>query len=205
MRCFQGEKPAPRVEGFSSVADASMRLCDIWSQDADAFVNDRQFKQAAEIYKRALCITLLPIARKAELHAFRAKTFRQLAESKKKVRNAAQEIEQGVQDDDPLHGLAAEWAIEEAETALELDSKCFLAAWEGAIAAKHIGWWTKGRMLAKKAMEAVPAGALHRSQRETASTLFLLMSEEEQAEKQRKVREMQAMQKVPDEPELDQE
>merc|ERR1712054_126662 len=94
-------------------------------------------------------------------------------------------------------------SIEEAELALELDPKCFLAGWEGAIAAKHIGWWNKGRILAKKAMQAVPGGASHRSQRETASTLFLLMAEEEQAEKQRKVQEMQATRQVPTEPELD--
>jgi len=205
LRCFKGEKPAPLAEGFSSVADASLRLCEVWCQEAEVFANERQFRQAAEIYKRAGCIALLPATRKAELHAFRAKTFRQLAESKKKVRHATQESGQVVQDDDPLHGLAAEWAIEEAEAALELDSRCFLAAWEGAVAAKHIGWWTKGRMLAKKAMQAVPAGAQNRSQRETASTLFLLMSEEEQAEKQRKVREMQAMQKTSEEPELDPE
>jgi len=40
-------------------------------------------------------------------------------------------------------------------------------------------------------MQAVPPGPEHRAQRETASTLFLLMAEEEQAEKARKVKEMQ--------------
>ena len=34
------------------------------------------------------------------------------------------------------HGIAT---FSQAEEALEKDPKCFLAAWEGAIAAKHIG------------------------------------------------------------------
>merc|ERR1719353_638498 len=46
-------------------------------------------------------------------------------------------------------------------------------------------------------MNSVPGGPEHRSQRETASTLFLLLAEEEQAEKQRKVREMEKMRKDP--------
>ena len=40
---------------------------------------------------------------------------------------------------EPLVGMAAEWSISTAEEALEIDGKCFTAAWEGAIAAKHIG------------------------------------------------------------------
>jgi len=57
--------------------------------------------------------------RRAELHALRARSFRQLAESKKRVRNAEEEVEgEASHQDDPLHGLAAEWAIEEAEEGL---------------------------------------------------------------------------------------
>merc|ERR1712098_573205 len=113
-------------------------------------------RNAAEVYKRAGSLGMLPVQRKAEIHAFRAKAFRQLAESKKKVRVAPQQGDDADdgKEEDPMHGLAAEWAIEEAELALKLDPKCFLAAWEGAIAAKHIGWWNKGRILAKQAMQA---------------------------------------------------
>jgi len=184
-RSFEGEAPVPRVEGFASSADACARLAQAWSEEAEALNRKSRFKASAEVYKRVLGIPVLPTARRAEIHALRAKNFRQLAESRKKVHS------DGEAEEDPLHGLAAEWAIQEAEEALEHDPKCFLAGWEGAIAAKHIGWWNKGRSLAKKAMQAVPAGAAHRSQRETASTLFLLMAEEEQQEKQRKVAEMQ--------------
>jgi len=131
----------------------------------------------------------LPAKRKAEVLSFRAKAHRLMAESKKapkegSIGDAALE--------DPLSGLAAEWAIEDAEEALKLDASCFLAAWEGAIAAKSIAWWSKGRHLAKQAMQAVPAGPKHRAQRETASTLFILLAEEEEGEKNRKVKEMQA-------------
>jgi len=204
-RAFKGEQPAPLVEGFSSVADASARLCEVWCQEADRLVNTGKFRSAAEVYKRAVGLELLADFKKAEMHALRAKTFRQLAESKKKVRMVGENNPSAAEDveEDPLHGLAAEWAIEEAEGALALDSKCFLAAWEGAIAAKHIGWWNKGRILAKKAMQAVPGGPEHRSQRETASTLFLLMAEEEQAEKQKKVVEMQMTKKVEKAPDVD--
>lgn len=147
----------------------------------------------------------MPPARRAELHALRARTFRQLAESKKQVRradSAAAAVQEGQQPEleDPLHGLAAEWAIEEAEEAFRHDEKCFLAGWEGAIAAKHIGWWNKGRLLAKKAMQSVPQGPQHRAQRETASTLFLLLAEEEQEEKARKVKEMQKARQRPEVP-----
>lgn len=202
-RAFKGEQPAPLVEGFSSVADASTRLCEVWCQEADRLVNSGKFRSAAEVYKKAVSLDLLSESKKAEIHALRAKTFRQLAESKKKVRMAGENSAADDVEEDPLHGLAAEWAIEEAEHALGLDAKNFLAAWEGAIAAKHIGWWNKGRVLAKKAMQAVPGGPEHRSQRETASTLFLLMAEEEQAEKQKKVVEMQMTKKVEKGPEVD--
>ncbi|CAE8626705.1 unnamed protein product, partial [Polarella glacialis] len=209
-KALKGRGPAPSVEGFSSSADACLRLAAVWCEEAEALVREQKFKQGAEIYKQALGIPVLPAARRAEVHAFRARTFRQLAESKKKVRREPGRSEAGDDDEaaeddgqeDPLHGLAAEWAIQEAEEALEHDPKCFLASWEGAIAAKHIGWWNKGRMLAKRAMQAVPAGPTHRSQRETASTLFLLMAEEEQEEKVRKVKEIQqSRHKV--EPEVD--
>jgi len=150
---------------------------------------------------RALAVPVLQAPRAAEIHGRRAKAFRQLAESKKKVRHEGEDDQDA--EEDPLHGLAAEWAVEEAEKALEKDPKCFLAAWEGAVAAKHVGWWTKGRQLAKQAMQAVPPGPKHRAERETASTLFLLMAEEEQEEKQRKVRELQQAKKS-EEPEVDQ-
>lgn len=182
-----------------------MRHCEVLCLEAEILADEGKFRNAAEVYKRAGSLDLLSVQRKAELHGFRAKAFRQLAESKKKVTASGSEsgATQENEEEDPLHGLAAEWAIEEAELALRLDTKCFLAAWEGAIAAKHIGWWNKGRLLAKQAMQAVPGGPSHRSKRETASTLFLLMAEEEQSEKQRKVQEMQATRTVPDEPELD--
>lgn len=200
-RAFKGEKPAPLVEGFTSVAEACQRLAQVWCEEAEDVAAQGKFRLAAEVYKRCFALPVLPEAKRAEVHAFRARTFRQLAESKKKVRNAESSTASAEQDDDkeddPLHGLAAEWAIDAAEEALKLDNKCFLAGWEGAIAAKHIGWWNKGRVLAKQAMLAVPSGPAHRSQRETASTLFLLMAEEEQEEKARKVAEMQkARQKV---------
>lgn len=97
--------------------------------------------------------------------------------SQAKVRNVEEEGASGAAPrdlDDPLHGLAAEWAIEEAEEALRHDERCFLAGWEGAIAAKHIGWWNKGRVLAKKAMQSVPPGPQHRAQRETAGSWDVL-------------------------------
>jgi len=196
-RAFKGETPAPRVEGFASVADACLRLAKAWCEEAEELIKDGRFRLASEVYKRALSVPVLPKSREAEIRALRAKAFRQLAESKKKVRKA-DDADLDDDEEDPLHGLAAEWAIQEAEEALELDAKCFLAGWEGAIAAKHIGWWTKGRMLAKKAMQAVPSGPAHRSQRETASTLFLLMAEEEQEEKQRKVREIEVAREEPE-------
>mmetsp|Transcript_43587 Transcript_43587/g.98341 ORF Transcript_43587/g.98341 Transcript_43587/m.98341 type:complete len:436 (+) Transcript_43587:77-1384(+) len=200
-RAFKGEKPAPIVEGFSSIADASQRLAQVWCEEAEGLVAEQRFRHAGEVYKRALGIPVLAENRRAEIHAFRARTFRQLAESKKKVRQQGGGAdEERDKEDDPLHGLAAEWAIEEAEEALKHNPKCFLAGWEGAIAAKHIGWWNKGRILAKKAMQAVPSGPAHRSQRETASTLFLLMAEEEQEEKARKVREMQKARETPEVP-----
>mmetsp|Transcript_7409 Transcript_7409/g.19994 ORF Transcript_7409/g.19994 Transcript_7409/m.19994 type:complete len:438 (+) Transcript_7409:50-1363(+) len=200
-RAFKGDAPAPHVEGYSSIADASQRLTQVWCEEAEDLANQGKHRLAAEVYKRALGLPVLSPHRIAELHAFRARAFRQLAESKKKVRSDQPEQDRRAGDDgadDPLHGLAAEWAIEEAEEALKHDPKCFLAGWEGAIAAKHIGWWNKGRGLAKKAMESVPSGPAHRSQRETASTLFLLMAEEEQAEKQKKVKEMQLARQKPD-------
>merc|ERR1719487_722625 len=138
-RAFKGERPAPVVEGFSSIADASMRLSEVWCEEAEGLNNSGKFRQAAEVYKRCLSIPVLREARKAELHACRARTFRMLAESKKKVRNV-EDPQDGDDDDkdDPLHGLAAEWAVEEAEFALQHNAKNFTAAWEGAIAAKHI-------------------------------------------------------------------
>jgi len=102
-----------------------------------------RFTYAADVFKRALGVPILPDARKAEICSFRARVFRQLAESKKTPRNA--EVEEDHSDGEDtkenghLHGLAAEWAIEEADEALRLDPSCYLAAWEGAIAAKHIG------------------------------------------------------------------
>eukprot|EP00933_Yihiella_yeosuensis_P073555 TRINITY_DN82261_c0_g1_i1.p1 TRINITY_DN82261_c0_g1~~TRINITY_DN82261_c0_g1_i1.p1 ORF type:complete len:454 (+),score=100.72 TRINITY_DN82261_c0_g1_i1:25-1362(+) len=212
-RTFKGIRPAPVVEGFGSLADASVKYAEVLCQEAEAFVQAGKFRLATEVYKKALDLDVLPERRRAEIHAFRARTFRQLAESKKKVRSAGKpedengEVQQkGEADDigeeDPLHGLAAEWAIEEAEKALEKDPKCFLAGWEGAIAAKHIGWWNKGRILAKKAMQAVPQGPAHRTQRETASTLFLLLAEQEQEEKSRKVQEIQQTRKK-EEPDVD--
>ncbi|CAK9008750.1 Hypothetical protein SCF082_LOCUS9999 [Durusdinium trenchii] len=192
-RPFKGQAPAPRVEGFASLGDACLRLAEVWSQEAEALNDQQRFKRAAEVYKRALALPVLPLRRQAELQAARAKTYRRLAESKKGVND---------EEEDPLVGMAAEWAIQEADEALEKDPKCFLAAWEGAIAAKHIGWWMKGRQLAKKAMQAVPNGPQHRAERETASTLFLLMAEEEQEEKHRKVLEMQQS-KASAEPEVD--
>jgi len=199
-RAFKGEAPPPIVEGFSSIADAAQRLAQVWCEEADALVAEERFRHAADVYKRCLTIPVLPESKRSDMHAYRARTFRQLAESKKKARITKKGDFAGEEDreDDPLHGLAAEWAIEEAEEALKLNSKCFLAGWEGAIAAKHIGWWNKGRILAKKAMQAVPSGPAHRSQRETASTLFLLMAEEEQEEKARKVREMQKAAELPE-------
>ncbi|CAJ1460302.1 unnamed protein product [Effrenium voratum] len=197
-RPFKGEAPAPRVEGFATAADACLRLAEVWCQDAEALNDQGRFKVAAEVYQKALSLPVLPALRRAEIRALRAKTFRRLAESKKKVHREGEEDDE----EDPLHGMAAEWAIQEAEEALEQDPKCFMAAWEGAIAAKHIGWWTKGRQLAKKAMQAIPAGPAHRAERETASTLFLLMAEEEQEEKQRKVKEI-LQTKGSEEPEVD--
>jgi len=86
-------------------------------------------------------------------------------------------------EDDTLVSLAAELAIEDAQKALDLNPKNFTAGWEGAIAAKHIGWWEKARKLAKRAMDAVPRGEADRERREQASTLFLLCAETEQEEK----------------------
>mmetsp|Transcript_6507 Transcript_6507/g.16153 ORF Transcript_6507/g.16153 Transcript_6507/m.16153 type:complete len:432 (-) Transcript_6507:5-1300(-) len=195
-RSFKGEKPAPAVEGFSSLADAARRLAEVWCQEAESLANEGKFRLAAESYKKALGAPDLPPRRRAEIHALRARTFRQLAETKKKPQQAGSDRPGDLED--PLHGLAAEWAIEEAEEALKLDEKCFLAGWEGAIAAKHIGWWNKGRLLAKKAMQSVPQGPQHRAQRETANTLFILLAEEEQEEKARKVREMQKARQRPE-------
>merc|ERR1719162_1342221 len=109
-RTFKGEKPAPLVEGFSSVVDASLRFSEVLCQEAEVLSDEGKFRHAAEVYKRAGCIHLLPVARKAEIHGFRTKAFRQLAESKKKVRDGVNDAND--QDEDPLHGLAAEWAIE---------------------------------------------------------------------------------------------
>lgn len=199
-RPFKGQAPAPRVEGFASLGDACLRLAEAWCEEAEALNDQGRFKMAAEVYKRAMSLPVLPTKRFAEIQGFRAKTYRRLAENKKVSSRKQGDNDDG--EEDPLVGMAAEWAIQEAEEALEKDPKCFLAAWEGAIAAKHIGWWNKGRQLAKKAMQAVPHGPQHRAERETASTLFLLMAEEEQEEKQRKVLEMQQS-KQQAEPEVD--
>lgn len=204
--------PAPTVEGFTSLADASARYCEVLCQEGEVLRAEGHYSPAAEVYKLALELGLLSKEQRANVHGFRAKTFRQLAESKKKVRDTAGDgvpqkggiVATGNQED-PLHGLAAEWAVEEAEQALRLHGQCFVAAWEGAIAAKHIGWWSKGRELAKKAMQAVPTGPEHRSQRETASTLFLLMAEEEQAERQRKLKEVELAREAEKEPDPDPE
>jgi len=200
-RPFKGEGPAPRVEGRADLAEASLCLAQAYCDEAEALSDQGRFRVAAEALDRALAVPVLQAPRAAEIHGRRAKAFRQLAESKKKVRHEGEDDQDA--EEDPLHGLAAEWAVEEAEKALEKDPKCFLAAWEGAVAAKHVGWWTKGRQLAKQAMQAVPPGPKHRAERETASTLFLLMAEEEQEEKQRKVRELQQAKKS-EEPEVDQ-
>jgi len=132
------------------------------------------------------------------VHAARSKAFRQLAESKKvhPQKGTTNEVVEEIED--PMHGLAAEWAIEEADAALKWDKASYTAAWEGAIAAKHIGWWHKGRAFAKLAMEACGDArgvviAERRQQREAASTLSLLFAEEEQAETQRKIREVRML------------
>jgi len=194
----KGAEPTPTVEGFSCLADASHCMLRIWRKEAESLASQQKFKHAAEVYSWALSLPILSKTKRAEIHALRAQTFRQLAESKKRVprttKPSSNEIEE--EDDDPLHGLAAEWAITEAEEALKHDDRCFLAAWEGAIAAKHIGWWKKGRVLAKQAMQSLPTDAAHSSKRETASTLFLLLAEEEQEEKTRKVRSIELSREV---------
>lgn len=185
-RAFKGDWPAPAVEGFPSLEEACLRLAQVWQEEAELLESQGKMRHSAEVYKGALGLPTLPQPRAAELHALRAKAFRQLAESKTTGSAPGADLER-----DPLHGLAAEWAIEEAEKALKLDAKCFLAGWEGAVAAKHIGWWSKGRSLAKQASEATPSGPTHRAQRETASALFLQLAEEEQREKAARLLEVQ--------------
>eukprot|EP00927_Polykrikos_kofoidii_P064000 TRINITY_DN5896_c0_g1_i1.p1 TRINITY_DN5896_c0_g1~~TRINITY_DN5896_c0_g1_i1.p1 ORF type:complete len:453 (+),score=78.77 TRINITY_DN5896_c0_g1_i1:46-1404(+) len=205
-RAFNGKQPAPTVEGFSSLADACLRLADVWCLEADRLAEQSSLRQAADVLKRAGGLPILPDARLAEIHARRARTFRRLAESQKRAEVTLPDgkAECGdhadacanVRETDPLHGLAAEWSVEAAEEACRYNPRCYDALWEGAVAAKHIGWWSKGQALAKRAMEAVPAGPEHRTRRETASTLFLLMAEEEEAEKRKKLREMKASQEM---------
>lgn len=201
-RAMKGRRPAPRVEAFSSVADASLRLLEIWSGEAEGLLGQGKFRAAADVYKRALGNPLLSATRKASLHASRARAFRMLAESKKKVPvepkgSDTSGGEANKENDDPLHGLAAEWAIEEAELALNMDASNYTAAWEGAIAAKHIGWWHKSRTLAKKAMDAsVNNGSADQERRErhdAASMLFLMCAEEEQEERNLRIREMESL------------
>merc|ERR1711924_153881 len=52
--------------------------------------NEGKFRQAAEVYKRAVGIAMLPTARQAELYAYRAKSFRQLAEAKRRLQSSNQ-------------------------------------------------------------------------------------------------------------------
>mmetsp|Transcript_11226 Transcript_11226/g.25213 ORF Transcript_11226/g.25213 Transcript_11226/m.25213 type:complete len:489 (+) Transcript_11226:73-1539(+) len=211
-RPFGGDAPAPRVQGFSSTADASIRFCDVLCEQAEACSCAGHLRRAVDAYRQAMALPLLPPGQGVKLHAFCARAFRQLAE-KRKAAQPARPTEQPEKEGERVHdagaapradeeennleSLAAEWAIEEAEEALRLDPRCYLAAWEGAIAAKHIGWWSRSRSLAKKAVEAVPAGAENRAQRETANMLFLLVAEEEQAEKARKVQEMNSLRHDP--------
>jgi len=195
---MNGMAPSPLVEGFSTLSEASHRVVTLRIEEAERLSDKGRFRHAADALKRALAAPYLSKATSVDLHARRAKAFRQFAESKKTAKVATEAAEgasgAGIAHDaeeDPLRGLAAEWAIQEAEEALLQDPSCYLAAWEGAIAAKHTGWWSKGRALAKSAMDAVPPGPEHRAQRETAGMLFMLMSEEEQAEKVKKARELQ--------------
>jgi len=195
----KGAEPSPIVEGFLCLADASQFISHIWCKEAGSLVRQQSFKHAAEVYSWVLSLPILSKTKRAEIHALRAQTFRQLAESKKRVPHTNDEfMRYDATDvrDDPLHGLAAEWAITEAEEALKYDERCFLAAWEGAIAAKHIGWWKKGRLLAKQAMQSLPLDPADSSKRETASTLFLLLAEEEQEEKTRQARSMELTREV---------
>lgn len=200
-RTGRGENPAPSVESFTTVAEATAKLRQLWCQEGEKLNAEGKFRQAADSYKLALGVPDSTPKEQAEMHSWRAGSFRQLAESKKGIASNAEcggGLNPNEEPPDPLLGLAAEWAIEEAEKALNLDEKCFLAGWEGAMAAKHIGWWTKGRLLAKKAMQSVPQGPAHRAQRETANTLFILLAEQEQEEKARKVRESQQVKVSPE-------
>eukprot|EP00913_Durusdinium_trenchii_P013010 g12213.t1 len=88
---LRGQAPAPRVEGFASLGDACLRLAEVWSQEAEALNDQQRFKRAAEVYKRALALPVLPLRRQAELQAARAKTYRRLAESKKGVNDEEEE------------------------------------------------------------------------------------------------------------------
>ncbi|CAE7856523.1 Alkbh3, partial [Symbiodinium sp. KB8] len=82
-----------------------------YCDEAEALSDQGRFRVAAEVLDGALSVPVLQAPRAAEIHGRRAKAFRQLAESKKKVRQEGE----GDQDaeEDPLHGLAAEWAVEE--------------------------------------------------------------------------------------------
>eukprot|EP00812_Abedinium_dasypus_P002223 NODE_1270_length_1188_cov_340.400706.p1 GENE.NODE_1270_length_1188_cov_340.400706~~NODE_1270_length_1188_cov_340.400706.p1 ORF type:complete len:354 (+),score=101.55 NODE_1270_length_1188_cov_340.400706:56-1063(+) len=175
--------------------EASIGLAAIWQEEAENLLRMEKPEEAVNVYKRALAACQLDSFMGAQLHAGRARCYRKLADRSQPV-CAGGDADDGEDDDDdddagvtPLPGLAGEWAITEAETALKLDGHCFLAAWEGAIAAKKIGWWSKGRQLARKAMEVTPGGPQHALQRESAHTLFVLLAEEEQSEKLRKVQE----------------
>merc|ERR1719276_258706 len=48
-RPLKGTKPAPLVEGFSSLADASLRIVEVWCEEAEHLVNDGRFRHAAEV------------------------------------------------------------------------------------------------------------------------------------------------------------
>ncbi|CAE7346529.1 Alkbh3 [Symbiodinium natans] len=110
-RPFKGEGPAPRVEGRADIAEASICLVQACCDEADALSDQGRFRVAAEVLGRALTVPVLQATRAADIHGRRAKAFRQLAESKKKVRQEGED-DRDV-DEDPLHGLAAEWAVEE--------------------------------------------------------------------------------------------
>ncbi|CAK0823457.1 unnamed protein product [Prorocentrum cordatum] len=170
-RTFRGDAPAPAVEGFPSLEEACLRLAQVWQEEGELLESQGSMRRSAEVYRSALGLPALPRPRAAELHALRARAFRQLAEGKTAAPGA--DLER-----DPLQGLAAERAIEEAEKALKLDAKCFLAGWEGAAAARQ-------------ASEATPPGPAHRAQREAAGALFLRLAEEEQREKAARLLEVQ--------------
>eukprot|EP00928_Gymnodinium_smaydae_P071106 TRINITY_DN54783_c0_g1_i1.p1 TRINITY_DN54783_c0_g1~~TRINITY_DN54783_c0_g1_i1.p1 ORF type:complete len:452 (-),score=37.20 TRINITY_DN54783_c0_g1_i1:171-1526(-) len=205
-RAMQGKLPVPRVETFSSMNEACLKLVERSEQRANVLVGEGQYWEAVNVYKCVLDVPLLPKDRRVELHLLCARTLRQLAtggaqraQTRDATENTSVHPEGTFQSScknesiDPWHALAAECAIEHAEEALRLDAQCYDAAWEGAVAAKQIGWWAKGRALAKRARCAVPSGPEHRAQREIAGDLFIALAQEEEAEKARKVKELRKL------------